>query len=120
MPSMPETFPEDRNLWSDFQALCEFGGRLTGTPGEVAARDWSVDRLRALGLGQPTREPTAYTGWTASEAKLVLAASGEPLDATALLCSGDTPPAGVELEVVDCGRGSEMRKSLFLFAASTR
>lgn len=106
MQLMPEAFPEDQDLWSDFKALCEFGGRLTGTPSEVASRDWAANRLGQLEPGQLIRTPVTYTGWTCSRAILQLAATSAPLEATALLCSGDTPADGLELEVVDCGRGT--------------
>jgi hypothetical protein len=40
--SLPDTIPDDPELWPDFLSLCAFGGRLTGAPGEIAARDWAA------------------------------------------------------------------------------
>lgn len=104
---LPRAIDADPELWPDFLALCDFGGRLTGSPGEVAARDWAAGRLAAIpGGGRLTREPTSYLGWTLSDARLLRLPEDEPLEAYALLCCGNTPPAGLELEVVDCGRGT--------------
>jgi len=102
LPTMP---PQDPELWTDFLALCGFGGRLTGSPGEVAARDWAAQRLGAIAGGRVRREATPYLGWRCNESHLRLA-DGTSLEATPLLCSGGTPDSGLMLEVVDCGRGT--------------
>lgn len=103
---LPRTIGQDPALWSDFIELCAFGGRLAGSSGEAAARDWAADHLRDIEKGQVSRLSTPYTGWTCTMADLRLMPAGEPLDATALLCCAETPPGGLELEVVDCGRGT--------------
>ncbi|MDR3538774.1 MAG: M28 family peptidase [Acetobacteraceae bacterium] len=102
--SLPMTVPADPALWSDFLALCDHGGRLTGTCGEVAARDWAAGRLAAIPGGRLSREPTRYDGWHCSACRLLI--GDEALEATALLCSAGTEPADLTLEVVDCGRGT--------------
>jgi aminopeptidase YwaD len=105
MPNgLPDTIPDDPELWPDFLSLCAFGGRLTGAPGEIASRDFAAKRL-AIHPGRVSREPTPYVGWTCSDARLLLP-DGEPLEANVLLCCGDTPTEGLDVEVVDCGRGT--------------
>jgi hypothetical protein len=107
MPNpLPEALPDDAELWPDFISLCAFGGRLTGAPGEIAARDFAAKRLAAVRPDRVRREPTPYIGWTCSDARVLLLPEGEPLEANVLLCCGDTPPEGLDLEVVDCGRGT--------------
>src|SRR5258708_8462921 len=103
---LPATIPDDPELWPGFLALCAFGGRLTGEPGEIAWRDWAAKRLAAIHPGGVSREPTPYVGWTCSDARVLLLPEGEPLEANILLCCGDTPPEGLDVEVVDCGRGT--------------
>jgi aminopeptidase YwaD len=106
MPNnLPDTLDHDQVLWQDFVTLCRFGGRVTGTPGEVAARDWAVGRLTAIGVGQLSREPTPYIGWECAGSSLKLANS-VAIDAVPLLYSAATPKNGMELEVIDCGRGT--------------
>lgn len=97
----------DPQLWSDFLALCDFGGRLAGTAGESAARDWCAARLEGLGpAASVRRDPTPYAGWTCHAARLTEIGSGAVLDAVPLLGTASTPVAGLELEVVDLGRGT--------------
>lgn len=106
MPNrLPDVLDHDHAVWADFHALCGFGGRLTGSPGEAAARDWAVERLAAIGAGRLSREPTPYVGWQALASRLELAGS-EVVDATPLLYSAGTPDGGLELGVIDCGRGT--------------
>src|SRR5258708_4722645 len=107
MPNrLPDKLPDDAELWPDFISLCAFGGRLTGARGEIAARDWAAQRLAAIHRDRVRREPTPYVGWTCSDARVLLLPEGELLDSNVLLCCGDTPSEGLDLEVVDCGRGT--------------
>jgi hypothetical protein len=94
----------DPVLWPEFDALCGFGGRLAGTPGEQNARDWAAAKLGAIAGGVLRREPVAYDGWTCREARLTDAASGRDLACTPLLGAGAA--GGLLLEVADCGRGA--------------
>lgn len=95
----------DQALWPDFLVLCGFGGRLAGTPGERAARDWAAAALAAIPGGALRRDPASYAGWTCHAARLTDLATGRDLDVVPLLAAAATPPGGLELEVVDCGRG---------------
>jgi aminopeptidase YwaD len=103
--SLPDSLDHDDLLWEDFAALCRFGGRLTGTPGEAAAGDWAVERLNALGVGQLSRTLTPYIGWECLDSHMELS-SGVALNAYPLLYSAGTPESGLVLDVVDCGRGT--------------
>ena len=95
----------DRAVWPDFLALCGFGGRLAGSPGEAAARDWAAARLAAIPGGTLRRDPVRYAGWTCSGSGVTDLATGHGLAATPLLAAAPTPPGGLELDVVDCARG---------------
>jgi aminopeptidase YwaD len=96
----------DRSLWPDFLALCDFGGRLTGSPGEQAARNWAAGRLATIPGGVLRRDPVRYNGWTCHGASLTELSSGRDLEVTPLLAAAATPPEGLTLEVIDCGRGA--------------
>src|SRR5580692_10849 len=62
----------DAQLWADFLALCDRGGRLAGTPSEAAALAW----LREAGRGATGRAvvsvPAQYGGWIAEAASVTL------------------------------------------------
>jgi len=94
----------DTEMQRDFTALCDFGGRRAGTPGEAAALDFVRARLAAIAPAA-TIEQVTYAGWRCSAVELALA-DGTPLACNALLGSAATPPAGLDAEVVDLGRGT--------------
>ena len=96
----------DNALWADFKTLCDFGGRLTGSAGEQAARDWAAGQLAAVPGGKLHRDPLRYAGWVCHEARLQNLRTGRDLAVTPLLAAASTPPDGMELEVVDCARGT--------------
>ncbi len=96
----------DRALWPDFLALCEFGGRLAGSSSEATARDWTVSQMRSIPGGTVRRDLVRYAGWTCEEARLTALPSGRDLAAVPLLAAAITPPAGLDLEVIDCARGT--------------
>jgi aminopeptidase YwaD len=95
----------DPDLWRDFAALCDFGGRLSGSDGERQALAFLRER-GAQASGVACRAlPVPYQGWRVRQARLVLA------DASAASChplvgSVATPPSGLTAEVVDLGRGT--------------
>ncbi len=96
----------DDALWSDFNALCDFGGRLSGLPGERRARDWAAGRLAAIPGGTLRRDPVRYAGWRCGRANLIDVSSGQALAVAPLLGAASTPPGGLTLAVIDCGRGT--------------
>ena len=45
---MTDSAAADPQMWSDFHALCDLGGRLAGTWSEAAAQSWAQARLAAI------------------------------------------------------------------------
>ena len=100
------TLATDPQLWPDFLALCDCGGRLAGTPSEAEALGF----LREAGTRATSRDvvavPTPYSGWTAQAASVTLLDGGRhvPLPCLPLIRSAS---GSVTAEVVDLGRGTE-------------
>lgn len=96
---------DEKRLWAEFEAICDCGGRQSGTPSEAAA----VALLSGMGaeaMGTAPRiETVAYRGWSAGAGRLELP-GGAAAAANPLLRSVATPPGGLEAEVVDLGRGA--------------
>ncbi|HEX6261062.1 MAG TPA: M28 family peptidase [Woeseiaceae bacterium] len=94
-----------RDLWRDFESICDCGGRLAGTDSERAA----TDLLKSLGreaTGVECRvEPVPYAGWSAVSAELI-GPDGARHACHPLVRSVATPKTGLEAEVVDLGRGT--------------
>jgi aminopeptidase YwaD len=95
----------DRELWADFLAICDCGGRLAGTESEARAFALLEQRAQAATGVRGRSIPVAYGGWTASHASLRLP-GGEVVPCHALLRSVATPAGGLTAEVVDLGRGT--------------
>jgi hypothetical protein len=93
----------DPGLRADFEALCDFGGRLQGTASAARAFAWTLDRLRQI--GPATEEPVPYAGWRCRRSAVALP-DGTALPHVALFGSAPTAPDGVTLEVLDLGRGA--------------
>jgi len=93
----------DPALWADFSALCDCGGRLAGTESEARAMAWAAARLAAIPGGTLRRDATPYAGWRCTEARLEEAATGRALGCAPLV--GTAFAQGLELEVLDLGRG---------------
>jgi len=96
---------EDDGLWSDFNALCDFGGRRAGTASEQAALDWCEQRLRAVPGARSWRDRGSYPGWQVTRALVADADSAIEVASTPLLGSAFTPGAGVSAELLDLGLG---------------
>jgi aminopeptidase YwaD len=95
----------DRELWRDFLALCDCGGRQSGTPSEASAL--AMLRLagaRATGCDVVVT-PAPYVGWTALEASVTLLDGERRLR---LACAPLIRSASgtVVAEVVNVGRGT--------------
>jgi hypothetical protein len=93
----------DPQMWSDFHALCDLGGRLAGTGSEAAALSWAEARLAAIPGGSVRAHRVAYPGWRCRKAELTDGRSGKPLRCTPLI--GTAATAGLGAEVVDLGLG---------------
>jgi aminopeptidase YwaD len=95
----------DRELWPDFLATCDCGGRLAGTESEQRAFAL-IERRAEAATGVKGRSiPVPYGGWTAKSATLRLP-SGAIAACQALVRSIATPRGGLTAEVVDLGRGT--------------
>ncbi|WP_048645549.1 M28 family metallopeptidase [Nitratireductor soli] len=92
-------------IWADLSAICDTGGRQTGTESELTATEL-LARLGEEATGvAPWREAFPYDGWAGCGASLTLG-NGERLPANPLLRSVPTPAGGLEAEVIDLGRGT--------------
>src|SRR5579872_5974209 len=94
-----------RDLRSDLDALCDFGGRFAGTESELAARRYAEQRLSQIGTGSLCSIPYPYLGWVRGRSSVELA-DGSVVDATALVLSPPTGAEGLSLELLDLGRGT--------------
>ena len=95
----------DHELWADFLAICDCGGRLAGTESEARAFAFIEQRAQAATGVKGRSIPVTYGGWTARHASLRLP-GGEQVACHALLSSVATPAGGLTAEVVDLGRGT--------------
>lgn len=104
-PDISTCIAADRTTAEEFQALCDFGGRLAGTDSEHRALAYVALRGGlASGVSCATL-PVRYGGWRALKAELHLA-DGTPVSCHPLVRSVATPPGGLTAEVVDLGRGT--------------
>ena len=100
---MTDVTATDPQMWSEFHALCDLGGRLAGSPSEAAALAWAQARLAAIPGGTARTHPVAYPGWRCRGAQLIDAASGTALRCTPLL--GTAATTGLVAEVLDLSLG---------------
>lgn len=95
----------DRQLWPDFLAVCDCGGRLAGTESERLAFALVESRAQAACGMEGRSIPVPYGGWSARRACLLLP-GGETVACHPLVRSIATSPRGLTAEVVDLGRGT--------------
>lgn len=105
-PDLLARVAADRLLWPQLAALCDCGGRLSGTESERRALDltrrWLED---AAPGGTLSSIPVPYGGWRATAATLRLE-DGQAAPCHALVRSIATGPGGLTAEVIDLGRGT--------------
>jgi len=95
----------DEQLWADFNAICDCGGRLAGTDSErnafalLEARAEAATQVRGRSIAVP------YRGWSAKSARVRLP-GGQWAAGHALVRSVATPSGGLTAEVIDLGRGT--------------
>ena len=99
----PPAILGDPLMWADFQALCDLGGRLAGSPSEAAALAFARQRLAAVPGAKVRDDPVDYPGWRFRTAQLTDATTDVPFPCTPLL--GTAPAAGLVAEVLDLGLG---------------
>lgn len=94
----------DPQLWPDFLAICDCGGRLAGTESERKAFALLLERSKAA-TGKPgVSIPVPYAGWQSTSASLEL--PDGPAACNPLLRSIATQADGLTAEVIDLGRGT--------------
>jgi aminopeptidase YwaD len=94
----------DTELWSDFNAICDCGGRLSGTGSERRALALIRDRATAATGVAPRTIPVPYGGWSAVKSELLLP-DGSSARCHPLVRSVATL-GGLSAEVIDLGRGT--------------
>lgn len=93
-------------LAEEFHAICDCGGRRSGTESERAAVALLSEVGRAATGVKAVVQPVSYDGWSCRHAMLV-GADGTMHPVTPLLRSAATPPDGIAGEVVVLWRGTE-------------
>ena len=100
----------DTPLIRDLQTLTDhIGGRPTGSPANLRALEWALERFRDAGV-EARKEPFQMPGlWLERSARAVVRGKGVAFDArvAALPFSTATPAAGLTAPLVDGGKGME-------------
>ena len=93
---------QDNLAWDITEGLTtEVGQRLAGTEAEARARDWAVQRLRALGFQNVRVETFDMPVWVRGEERAeIVAPFPQKLVVAALGNSGATPARGLQAEVI--------------------
>ena len=100
---MSETGTGRDNSMTHFYRICNFGGRLCGTQSERYALDYIHDYFSSLANGVLKVHEIEYDDSRSSDVQIMV--NNDKYDAVALPGCGGFPADGVDLEVVDCGRG---------------
>lgn len=78
----------------------EVGPRLAGSPKDVMAVNWAMDKLTSLGFDRVYKEPVQIPVWERGEAKAkIISPTEQPLVITALGGSVATPAEGIEAQI---------------------
>jgi hypothetical protein len=99
MPATPN------RLWNDFEAICDCGGRQSGTLSERKATELLAKLGQEASGVVPRVEDVPYGGWEAISGSLLLP-DGETVAINPLLRTVATPASGLTAEVIDLGRGT--------------
>jgi hypothetical protein len=98
----------DTPIIRDLQTLTDhIGGRPTGSPANLRALEWALERFRDAGV-EARKEPFQMPGlWLERSARAVVRGKGVAFDprVAALPFSTATPPAGLTAPLVDGGKG---------------
>ena len=84
-PSSVVCRPSSGALWSEFQSLCSYGGRLAGSASEAQAIAFARHQLVAVPGARVREEHVDYPGWRCRNAQLTHAVTGVALPCTPLL-----------------------------------
>ena len=93
---------KDPTAYSVLESLTtEIGPRPAGSPAAMRARDWGVEKFKALGFKNVHVEPFAKPSWQrGAESAEVIAPYPQRLWVLGLGNSVPTPPDGIEAEIV--------------------
>jgi Zn-dependent M28 family amino/carboxypeptidase len=95
-----------RALYESLASLCARGGRFCGTESERSAREYLKARLADYGLPVGTHG-FDYAGWSRGSCDLRLVTpGGARIPAVSLVQGPNTPAGGIEMPLVDLGRGT--------------
>jgi hypothetical protein len=91
----------DHYAWDIVEGLTtEVGQRLAATEAEARARDWAVQRLKAMGFSNVRVEPFGMPVWTrGAESAEIVSPFPQKLVVAALGYSGSTGPQGITGEI---------------------
>jgi len=104
-PDLARAIANDPQLWPDFLAICDCGGRLAGTESERRAFAL-INGIAEAATGITARSiPVPYGGWSVLRASLTLP-GGATAPCQPLVRSVATPARGLVAEVIDLGRGT--------------
>ena len=81
--------------------ICDFGGRLSGSVGEMRALDYIRDVFEGCNVGRIETHKVAYDGWRCDTAAIEL--GGKSLPMNALPGSTSLDGGAAELEIIDAG-----------------
>jgi aminopeptidase YwaD len=104
-PDISSRIAADSTMAEEFQALCNFGGRLAGSDSERRAMGYVTTRGGLASDVPCTTLPVSYGGWRARKAELHLP-GGIAVACHPLVRSVATAPGGLTAEVIDLGRGT--------------
>lgn len=102
-PSKPAQPPQTLAAEIACDLADRVGPRLAGSPGDAAAVQWALEKMKELGLENVRAEPFKAPHWErgpASAAILAPALVPQPLSIAALGGSPSTPPDGITAQVV--------------------
>ena len=93
----------------NLRALCEPGGRLSGTPSALKAAQFVADKAREYGLKNVHLEPFEMPGWRSDSVTVTLLTEPPIMleGAIALMNTEATPPGGVTADLIDLGQGAD-------------
>ena len=103
---IPDRIWRSAELLSDFEEICACGGRFGGSASEQRACAFLTERLRRT-ADVVRAHAFPYPGWARTASRVQLVEPAPPdLPSTSLVLSPPTPAGGIELGVVDVGRGT--------------
>ncbi len=95
----------DMQNW--IQEIVAFGVRRPGSPENLAAEQYLVQKFKEFGLADTHCEPVPVNYWASQSVELSVVKSGKKIDCFAVPYTAWTSAEGIEAEAVYIGNGSE-------------